>query len=80
MYVPPPLSEDPDLTRDSQTATVILGVTTPDQLKENLTAVPLLAKLTPDVLQKVEDIVGNKPRLEVRLLCFSGYDDRLHLR
>ena len=41
--------------------TAILGATKKEQLTENLKALQLLPKLTPEVLQRIEDIVQNKP-------------------
>jgi aryl-alcohol dehydrogenase-like predicted oxidoreductase len=41
--------------------TAILGATKKEQLTENLKALQLLPKLTPEVLQRIEDVVQNKP-------------------
>jgi aryl-alcohol dehydrogenase-like predicted oxidoreductase len=43
-------------------STVILGASRLGQLKDNLAALQHKDKLTPDVLEKIEDIMGNKPK------------------
>jgi len=50
------------VARNPNTSTVILGATTPEQLLENLKALAIYPKLTPDVLEKIEDIMQNKPK------------------
>lgn len=47
--------------KNPHVSTVILGASKASQVKENLTALDALAKLTPDVMEKIEDILGNKP-------------------
>jgi len=42
-------------------STVILGASSIAQLKENLGAVAVVPKLTPEVLERIEQIFGNKP-------------------
>ena len=49
------------VAKNTNTGTVILGATSPEQVLENLKALDVLPKLTPEVLQKIEDILGNKP-------------------
>jgi aryl-alcohol dehydrogenase-like predicted oxidoreductase len=52
------------------TSTVILGASSPQQVLDNLEAVKVLPKLTPEVMDKIEKILGNKPKPEVgRALC-----------
>jgi voltage-dependent potassium channel beta subunit len=43
--------------------TAILGATKKEQLLENLKALEVYPKLTPDVLQRIDDIIGTKPKL-----------------
>ncbi|KIK62290.1 hypothetical protein GYMLUDRAFT_555546 [Collybiopsis luxurians FD-317 M1] len=43
------------------TSSVILGATRPEQIVENLKAIEILPKLTPQVMERIEDILGNKP-------------------
>ncbi|KAI0684582.1 NADP-dependent oxidoreductase domain-containing protein [Cytidiella melzeri] len=43
------------------TSTVILGASKPEQVLDNLKALEVLPKLTPQVLEKIEEILGNKP-------------------
>ena len=42
-------------------STVILGASKKSQLVDNLKALDSKSKLTPDVLERIEDILGNKP-------------------
>jgi aryl-alcohol dehydrogenase-like predicted oxidoreductase len=42
-------------------STVILGATKVAQIEDNCKAMKLLPKLTPEVMQKIEDILANKP-------------------
>jgi aryl-alcohol dehydrogenase-like predicted oxidoreductase len=42
-------------------STVILGASKESQLTETLTASEAAEKLTPDVLEKIEQILQNKP-------------------
>ena len=48
------------------TSTVILGATKPEQVLDNLKALDVIPKLTPEVLDKIDEILGNKPKPEVR--------------
>ena len=43
------------------TSSVILGATKPDQVKQNLGAIDVLPKLTPEILERIEEVLGNKP-------------------
>ncbi|KAI0091127.1 Aldo keto reductase [Irpex rosettiformis] len=43
------------------TSTVILGASKPEQVLDNLKALEVLPKLTPEVLEKLDQILGNKP-------------------
>ena len=43
-------------------STVILGASKKSQLEDNLSALDSKAKLTPDVIDKIEAIMGNKPK------------------
>lgn len=49
--------------KNPNVSTVILGATKLNQLKENLDALPLKAKLNEEVMNKIEEILGNKPKL-----------------
>ncbi|KAF9444763.1 Aldo/keto reductase [Macrolepiota fuliginosa MF-IS2] len=53
------------VAKNPNTSTVILGASTPEQLLQNLEAVKVLPKLTPEILEKIEEILKNKPQLEV---------------
>ena len=50
------------------TSTVILGATRPEQLLDNLKALEVVPKLTPAVLEKIEEILKNKPSPVVSLV------------
>ncbi|MGI4022437.1 MAG: potassium channel beta subunit family protein [Janthinobacterium lividum] len=49
--------------KNPNVSTVILGASKTEQLKENLTALEVVPLLTPEVLEKMEGIVGTKPKL-----------------
>lgn len=43
------------------TSTVILGATKPEQIIDNLKALEVIPKLTDEVLEKIDQILENKP-------------------
>lgn len=43
------------------TSTVILGATKPEQVIENLGAIKVLSQLTPEIMEKIEEVLDNKP-------------------
>jgi aryl-alcohol dehydrogenase-like predicted oxidoreductase len=45
-------------------STVITGASRPDQVTENMKAMDLVEHLTPEVLDRIENIVDNKPTQE----------------
>jgi voltage-dependent potassium channel beta subunit len=45
-------------------STVITGASKPEQVRENMKAMEVCEKLTPDVLDRIEEIVDNKPEPE----------------
>ena len=45
-------------------STVITGASRPEQVEENMNAIDVVERLTPDVLEKIEEIVDNKPEPE----------------
>lgn len=47
--------------KNPNVSTVILGASKVEQLRENLKALEALPKLTPDVMERIEQIVQNKP-------------------
>lgn len=51
------------VAKNPNTSTVILGATSPQHILENLKALEVLPRLTEDVMQKIEDILQNKPAL-----------------
>jgi voltage-dependent potassium channel beta subunit len=50
------------VARNPNTSTVILGASKPEQVLDNLKAIEVIPKLTPEILEKVEEILGNKPK------------------
>ena len=51
------------LTNDD-VSTVITGASRPDQVTENLAALEIADQLTPEIQERIEDILGNRPREE----------------
>ena len=49
---------------NSHVSTVITGASRPDQVTENMKAMDVVERLTPEVLERIEDIVANKPTPE----------------
>ena len=49
------------IARNPNTSSVILGASKPEQVLDNLKALEVIPKLTPAVLEKIEEILGNKP-------------------
>ena len=47
--------------KNPHVSTVILGATRPEQLSENLEALETAALLTGDVMEKIEEILDNRP-------------------
>ena len=45
-------------------STVITGASRPEQVVENMAALDVLPKLTGEVLEKIEEILDNKPNPE----------------
>jgi voltage-dependent potassium channel beta subunit len=45
-------------------STAITGASRPEQVKENMKAADVVEHLTPEVLEKIEEIVANKPKPE----------------
>jgi len=45
--------------------TAILGATKKEQLAENLKAPEVLNKLTPEIIERIENILQNKPYLDL---------------
>ena len=48
--------------KNDDVSTVILGASKLDQLKENIKSQDVVEKLTEDVMNKIEDILDNKPK------------------
>jgi len=52
------------VAQQPQTSTVILGASRPEQVLDNLKALEVIPKLTPAVLDKISEILDNKPEPE----------------
>jgi aryl-alcohol dehydrogenase-like predicted oxidoreductase len=50
--------------KNPDVSTVITGASRPEQVKENMAALEVVAKLKPDVMDRIEDILDNKPDRE----------------
>lgn len=50
------------IAKNPNTSTVILGASKPQQVIDNLKALEVLPKLTPEIMEKIEKILGNKPK------------------
>ncbi len=51
--------------KNPDVSTVILGASKPGQLKENLGASDVVPRLTDEVMERIEEILGNRPAREV---------------
>lgn len=51
--------------RNPNVTTAILGATREEQLEENLKALDVLPLLTPEIMGRIDDILGNKPVLDL---------------
>jgi voltage-dependent potassium channel beta subunit len=49
--------------KNPHVSTVILGATKPQQVVDNCKAMQLLPKMTPEVMEEIEGILANKPKL-----------------
>ena len=47
--------------RNPNVSTVITGASRPEQVLENMKALDVMPKLTEDVLEKIDEVLGNKP-------------------
>ncbi|KAJ7915074.1 NADP-dependent oxidoreductase domain-containing protein [Mycena leptocephala] len=52
------------VAKNPNTSTVILGVSSAAQLVDNLKALEVLPKMTDEIMEKIEEILGNKPAIE----------------
>ena len=50
--------------RNPDVSTVITGASRPEQVAENMKAVDAVGRLSPEVMEKIERILGNKPKAE----------------
>ena len=51
--------------KNANVSTVITGATKPEQVKENMASLDFLSVLTPEVMERIEQILGNKPDLSI---------------
>lgn len=50
--------------KNPNVSTVITGASKPSQVKQNMKAIEIVDKLTPDVMERIEEVVDNKPAPE----------------
>ncbi len=50
--------------KNPNVSTVITGASRPEQVHQNMKALEVAGKLTPDVMEKMDEVLGNKPRIE----------------
>lgn len=48
--------------KNPNVSTVITGASRPEQVRENMKAIDIVQKLTPDVMERIDQILGNKPK------------------
>ncbi len=48
--------------KNPNVSTVITGASRPEQVHENMKALDLVDKLTPDVMERIDQVLGNKPK------------------
>jgi voltage-dependent potassium channel beta subunit len=48
--------------KNPHVSTVITGASRPEQVTENMKAAQAVEKLTPDVMERIENVLGNKPQ------------------
>jgi voltage-dependent potassium channel beta subunit len=58
--------------RNPRVSTVITGASSPDQVRENMQALDVVERLTPAVLERIEEILANRPAPEPD---FRRWDD-----
>jgi voltage-dependent potassium channel beta subunit len=51
--------------KNPHVSTVITGASRVEQVQENMTALDVLGKLTPEIMQQIDGVLGNKPKVEV---------------
>ncbi|KJE98433.1 hypothetical protein CAOG_08373 [Capsaspora owczarzaki ATCC 30864] len=49
--------------KNPHVSTVILGATSLKQLEENFKALEVVPKITPELIKRIDEIIGNKPKL-----------------
>ncbi|KAJ7048333.1 voltage-gated potassium channel beta-2 subunit [Mycena amicta] len=68
------------VAKNTNTSTVILGVSSVAQLEENLKALEVMPKLGKDVMERIEEILENKPQPAIRLRVLPIRRCRTRLR
>ena len=51
--------------RNPNVTTAILGATQSQQLEQNLKSLDVLPMLTPEIMTRIDEILGNKPTLNL---------------
>lgn len=52
------------ILKNKNISSVITGASKPEQIVENVGAIAVVEKLTPEVMERIEVILGNKPKLD----------------
>ncbi|KAI5821485.1 NADP-dependent oxidoreductase domain-containing protein [Pyronema omphalodes] len=52
------------ILKNKNISSVITGASKPEQIVENVGAISVVEKLTPAVMERIEDILGNKPKVD----------------
>ena len=50
--------------KNPNVSTVITGASRPEQVNENMNALEVVPKLTSSVMERIEGILGNKPKMD----------------
>ena len=51
--------------KNNDVSVALFGASKPKQIDDNIKAIEVLAQLTPEILQKIEDILQNKPKRDI---------------
>ncbi len=50
--------------KNEDVSTVITGASKPEQVKQNMKAIDVVDQMTPDIMERIEEILDNKPESE----------------
>ncbi len=52
--------------KNKNVSSIITGASRPEQIVENVKALEAFHKLTPEIMDKIDEIAGNKPTIDSR--------------